>query len=78
MNKKPILEAKRIAQAINEPVTQIWKIEQVFLDANLQEMTVETALERFQEVARRCQDIERIIDAMLPDLVSTPHKPDQD
>ncbi len=78
MNEKRIIVAKGIAGAINEPVTQIWKIEQVFLDANLQDMSIETALERFHEIVQKCQDIERIINDTLPDLASTSHKPDQD
>ncbi len=78
MNEKQIIAAKGIAGVINEPVAHVWKIQMVFQDANLQDMTVETALERFQEVAQKCQDIERIIDAMLPDLAGTSHKPGQD
>lgn len=78
MNEKQIIAAKGIAGVINDPVAHVWKIQMVFQDANLQDMTVETALERFQEVAQKCQDIERIIDAMLPDLASTSHKRGQD
>jgi hypothetical protein len=76
MNEKRIIAAKDIAGAINEPVWSIWKIVQVFEDASLRDMPVETALERFHEVVQKCQDIERIIDAMLPDLEGTSHKPD--
>jgi hypothetical protein len=78
MNEKQRIAAKGIAGAINEPVWSIWKIVQVLEDASLQDMSIETALERFQEVARRCQDIERIINDTLPDLAGTPHKPDRD
>jgi hypothetical protein len=78
MNEKQRIAAKGIAGAINEPVWSIWKIVQIFEDASLKDMSIETALERFQEVARRCQEIERIIDAMLPDLARNSHKPDQD
>jgi len=68
MNEKRIIAAKGIAGAINEPVTQIWKIEQVFLDANLQDMSIETALERFHEIVQKCQDIERMLAEQLPAL----------
>ena len=68
MNEKRIIAAKGIAGAINEPVTQIWKIEQVFLDANLQDMSIETALEHFHEVVQKCQDIERMLAEQLPML----------
>ena len=76
MNEKKIIAAKGIAGAINEPVWTIWKIVQVFEDASLQDMSIETAIERFHEIVQKCQDIERIIDAMLPDLEGTSHKPD--
>jgi len=52
MNEKRIIAAKDIAGAIDEPVWSIWKIVQVFEDASLQDMSIETALERFQEVAK--------------------------
>ena len=76
MNEKRIIAAKGIAGAIDEPVWSIWKIVQVLEDASLQDMSIETALERFHEIVQKCQDIERIIDAMLPDLEGTSHKPD--
>ena len=76
MNEKRIIAAKGIAGAIDEPVWSIWKIVQVFEDASLQDMSIETALERFHEIVQKCQDIERSIDAMLPDLEGTSHKPD--
>ena len=74
MNEKRIIAAKDIAGAINEPVTQIWKIEQVFLDANLQDMSIETALERFHVVVQKCQDIERTLSEQLPALEKLAHK----
>ena len=76
MNEKQRIAVKGIAQAINEHVWSIWKIVQVFEDASLQDMSIETAIERFHEIVQKCQDIERIIDAMLPDLEGTSHKPD--
>ena len=68
MNEKRIIAAKDIAGAIDEPVWSIWKIVQVFEDASLQDMSIETALERFQEVAQKCQDIERILAEQFPTL----------
>jgi len=40
----------------------------VFEDANLRDMDVTTALERFQEVAQKCQNVERILAEQLPTL----------
>ena len=68
MNEKRIIAAKDIAGAINEPVWSIWKIVQVFKDANLRDMDVMTALERFHEVVQKCQDIEHILAEQLPKL----------
>jgi hypothetical protein len=68
MNEKRIIAAKDIAGAINEPVWSIWKIVQVFEDASLQDMSIETALERFREIVHQCQDIERILAEQLPAL----------
>ncbi len=78
MNEKQIIAAKGIAGAINEPVWSIWKIVQVFEDASLQGMSLETALERFHEVVQKCQDIERILAEQLPALEKLAHKPGQD
>ena len=68
MNEKQIIAAKGIAGAIDEPVWSIWKIVQVFEDASLQDMSIETALERFHEVVQKCQDIERLLNEQLPAL----------
>ena len=68
MNEKRIIAAKDIAGAINEPVWSIWKIVQVFEDASLQDMSIETALERFHEIVQKCQDIEHILAEQLPAL----------
>ncbi|TMD64999.1 MAG: hypothetical protein E6I91_10455 [Chloroflexi bacterium] len=68
MNEKQIIAAKGIAGAIGEPVSTIWKIEQVSLDADLRDMNVTTAIERFQEVVQKCRDIERILAEQLPAL----------
>lgn len=68
MNEKRIIAAKDIAGAINEPVWSIWKIVQVFEDASLRDMPVETALERFHEVVQKCQEIERALTEQLPAL----------
>ena len=73
MNEKRIIAAKDIAGAINEPVWSIWKIVQVFEDASLQDMSIETALERFHEVAQKCQDIERLLNEQLPALEKLAH-----
>jgi hypothetical protein len=74
MNEKRIIAAKGIAGAINEPVWTIWKIVQVFEDASLQDMSIETALERFHEVVQKCQDIERMLSEQLPALEKLAHK----
>ena len=74
MNEKKIIAAKGIAGAINEPVWTIWKIVQVFEDAGLQDMSIETALERFHEVVQKCQDIERVLSEQLPALEKLAHK----
>jgi hypothetical protein len=74
MNEKKIIAAKGIAGAINEPVWTIWKIVQVFEDASLQDMSIETALERFHEVVQKCQDIERVLSEQLPALEKLAHK----
>ena len=74
MKNKPIEETKRIAQAIDGPATHIWKIVQVFEDANLRDMEVETVLERFREVVQKCQDIEHILAEQLPALEKLAHK----
>ena len=74
MNEKKIIAAKGIAGAINEPVWTIWKIVQVFEDASLQDMSNETALERFHEVVQKCQDIERLLNEQLPALEKLAHK----
>lgn len=74
MNEKRIIAAKGIAGAINEPVWSIWKIVQVFEDASLQDMSIETALERFHEVVQKCQDIERMLSEQLPALEKLAHK----
>jgi len=74
MNEKRIIAAKGIAGAINEPVWTIWKIVQVFEDASLQDMSIETALERFHEVVQKCQDIERVLSEQLPALEKLAHK----
>jgi len=74
MNEKKIIAAKGIAGAINEPVWTIWKIVQVFEDASLQDMSIETALERFHEVVQKCQDIERMLSEQLPALEKLAHK----
>ena len=74
MNEKKIIAAKGIAGAINEPVWTIWKIVQVFEDASLQDMSIETALERFHEVVQKCQDIERLLNEQLPALEKLAHK----
>jgi len=68
MNEKRIIAAKGIAGAIDEPVWSIWKIVQVFEDASLQDMSIETALERFHEIVQKCQDIEHILAEQLPKL----------
>ena len=74
MNEKRIIAAKGIAGAIDEPVWSIWKIVQVFEDASLQDMSIETALERFHEVVQKCQDIERLLNEQLPALEKLAHK----
>src|SRR5947199_9976198 len=68
MNEKKIIAAKGIAGAIDEPVWTIWKIVQVFEDASLQDMSIETAIERFHEIVQKCQDIERMLAEQLPAL----------
>src|SRR2546423_14753762 len=78
MNEKRIIAAKGIAGAIDEPVWSIWKIVQVFEDASLQDMSIETALERFHEILKKCQEKDRSFVAMILDLEVTTHKHDYD
>ena len=74
MNEKQRIAVKGIAQAINEHVWSIWKIVQVFEDASLQDMSIETAIERFHEIVQKCQDIERMLAEQLPALEKLAHQ----
>jgi hypothetical protein len=77
MKQSQSIVAKSIASAIQEPLWYMQKVVQTTVDANLHDVSLESVLQRFQEVRLKCQEIERIINDTLPDLAGTPHKPDR-